>query len=94
VEEACAVAAAPVPAGVVCRHAPLLVADADGVAAEARWRAGGDGDHPVDHVRDGDPGALGRALAWRLGRWDLRAVLGELLDPAADRLALRREADL
>jgi hypothetical protein len=32
----------------------------------------------VDHVEPG-PDALGRALAWRLGRWDRRAAVAEAL---------------
>jgi hypothetical protein len=47
-----------------------------------RLRAGGrrvawwPGRGGVDAV-DGSPAALGRALAWRAGRWELRAALAE-----------------
>jgi hypothetical protein len=39
------------------------------------WPAEAAGDE-ADHV-DGTPGALGRALAWRSGRWPLRQALAE-----------------
>ena len=46
---------------------------------ELPWWPDGD----TDHV-DGSPAALGRALAWRLGRWPARAAAAEALaDPAA-----------
>jgi hypothetical protein len=59
------------------------------------WPATDDGaadvgaaDDRADHV-DGTPGALGRALAWRSGRWSMRQALAEAFaEPArADALA-------
>ncbi len=73
----------PVPAGRVARHNGLRVA---GVAVP--WWPAGDLDH-VD-VAAG-PQALGRALAWRLGRWDRRAAAAEALDRPADAARLVAE---
>jgi hypothetical protein len=62
------------PAATVAIHDRLVVA---GVPVPW-WPDGG-----TDHV-DGSAGALGRALAWRLGAWDRRAAAAEALaDPAA-----------
>ena len=49
-------------------------------------------DDGTDHV-DAAAGvlALGRALAWRLGRWELRAAAIEALDPVAGEWRLRDE---
>ena len=54
-------------AGEVAVHRALVV---DG--REVSWWPAGD----VDHV-DGSPAALGRALAWREGRWSARQALAE-----------------
>jgi hypothetical protein len=54
-------------AGEVALHAELVVG-----GRTVSWWPGED----VDHV-DGTPGALGRALAWRVGAWPLRQALAE-----------------
>jgi hypothetical protein len=54
--------------GQVGVHEPLEVG-----GRRVAWWPGRDG---VDAV-DGSPAALGRALAWRAGRWELRAALAE-----------------
>jgi hypothetical protein len=66
--------------GVVAVHEPLEVG-----GRRVRWWPGRGG---VDAV-DGSPAALGRALAWRAGRWELRAALTEAFAGAdrADELA-------
>jgi hypothetical protein len=58
-----------------------------GVAVEW-WPIG-----PVDHVdRAAGTRALGRALAWRMGRWDLRAAAVEALAASPeDRQRLQAE---
>jgi hypothetical protein len=53
--------------GEVAVHASLTVG-----GRPVSWWPGGD----VDHV-DGSPEALGRALAWRAGRWSARQALAE-----------------
>ena len=65
--------------GEVAVHAALVV---DG--REVAWWPGED----VDHV-DGSPAALGRALAWRAGRWSARQALAEAfaLPDRAEQLA-------
>src|SRR5205085_10670980 len=63
--------------GVVAVHAQLEVG-----GRRVPWWPGRDG---VDAV-DGSPAALGRALAWRAGRWELRAALAEAF-AAPDRAA-------
>lgn len=80
------------PTAVVAVHRGLTVTDADGEDADVAWRAVAD----VDHVEEGDPGALGRALAWRLGAWPRRAAAGEALRAASaeDRALLEAEDDL
>ena len=55
-------------AGRVAVHAPLTVSG----GSEVPWWPGAD----VDAV-DGTPAAFGRALAWRAGRWPVRAALTE-----------------
>ncbi len=72
-----------VPAGRVARHEGLRVA---GVAVP--WWPDGD----VDHIDAGaGPQALGRAVAWRLGRWDRRAAAAEALDRPGDAARLVAE---
>ena len=65
--------------GTVAVHEPLTVAG----RTVTWWPGAGD-----DHV-DGTPEALGRALAWRSGRWELRQALAEAFahPELADRLA-------
>ena len=67
--------------GRVATHDRLLVTGGRAVS----WWPEGDTDH-VDVVAG--PGALGRALAWRYDRWQLRTALAEALGHAdeADRL--------
>lgn len=67
---------APVPPARVARHDGLQV---DGIAVP--WWPAGD----IDHVDTGaGAAALGRAIAWRLGRWDRRAAATEALEHPAD----------
>jgi hypothetical protein len=61
------------PSTVVAVHDELVVDDVKGDPATVRWRSLPD----VDHVVADDPGALGRALAWRLRAWASRAALTE-----------------
>jgi hypothetical protein len=65
-----------VPPARVARHDGLQV---DGIAVP--WWPAGD----IDHVDVGaGAAALGRAIAWRLGRWDRRAAATEALEHRAD----------
>ncbi|HVQ90436.1 MAG TPA: hypothetical protein VMU51_05320 [Mycobacteriales bacterium] len=51
----------------------------------------GDADTPDAVDRAGGPDALGRALAWRLGRWDRRAAAAEAFAHPEDAARLRAE---
>jgi hypothetical protein len=64
-----------VPGGEVAEHDPVTVTG--GVAVG--WWPGSDGPGggPDAVSRAAGAGALGRALAWRLGRWDCRAAAAE-----------------
>jgi hypothetical protein len=73
----------------VITHTDLVVADADGRPVSVRWRATAD----ADHVVAGSADALGRALAWRTGRWERRAALAEAF-AAPDRARMLAEDDL
>jgi hypothetical protein len=73
----------------VAVHRELRVTDADGRVVVATWRA----EPGIDHVVGGDPAALGRALAWRVGRWELRAALTEAF-AGRDAAGLAVEDDL
>jgi hypothetical protein len=77
------------PATPVAVHRELRVADADGHVVSAAWRA----EPGIDHVVEGDAAALGRALAWRVGQWELRAALAEAL-AGRDAATLAGEDDL
>jgi hypothetical protein len=59
----------PVPDAVVAVHEALTVG-----GTPVRWWPDADTDHT-----DGSPAALGRALAWRLGAWPVRAAAAEAL---------------
>ncbi len=72
-----------VPAASVARHAGLRVAD-----RPVPWWPAGETDH-VDTAAGA--AALGRALAWRLSRWDRRAAAAEAFAPDADHARLRTE---
>jgi hypothetical protein len=68
------------PTARVLTYQTLLVRDVDGVEVQVRWRSIGED----DHVRADDPGALGRALAWRTNQWHLRAAMTEALRAGSD----------
>jgi hypothetical protein len=71
------------PVGQVAVHDPLLVS-----GRPAPWWPDGEVDH-VDVAAGA--AALGRAIAWRLGRWSQRAAAAEALAPGADGAVLRAE---
>jgi len=73
-----------VPDAEVAEHDPLLLSG----GVRARWWPGERAD-AVD--RAAGASALGRALAWRLGRWDRRAAAAEALAEPADAADLRAE---
>ena len=58
-------------AGEVAVHEPLVAG-----GRRVPWWPGSRGRGGPDAV-DGSPAALGRALAWRAGRWSLRQALAE-----------------
>ncbi len=73
-----------VPGAEVAVHDPLTLAG----GTRADWWP----DRDVDHVdAAAGPGALGRALAWRLDRWDRRAAATEALANPRDAARLRAE---
>jgi hypothetical protein len=74
----------------VATYEQLVIADADGRPVHVDWRATPD----ADHVVAGSATALGRALAWRAGRWELRAALTEAFAAGADERVLQAEDDL
>jgi hypothetical protein len=71
------------PTARVLTYQRLLVVGVDGELVEVTWRAIGD----IDHVRAGDPGSLGRALAWRTHEWHARAAMTEALRAGGDACA-------
>jgi hypothetical protein len=62
------------PTGAVGTHRPVVVT---GGREVGWWPGAGGGPDAVSSAAG--PGALGRALAWRLGRWDKRGVVIEAL---------------
>ncbi len=68
------------PTATVLSHQRLVVRGVDGDPVEVAWRSIGD----EDHVRAGDPAALGRALAWRTNQWQTRAAMAEALRAGTD----------
>jgi hypothetical protein len=72
-----------IPTATVLLHPRLLVRAIDGEPVDVAWRSIGD----EDHVRAGDPSALGRALAWRTNQWQARAALSEALRAGTDESA-------
>ena len=73
---------------VVAIHDQLLVEVGDGRQVPVPWwPAGG-----IDHIdSDADISGLGRALAWRLDRWDRRSAAIEALADPANAAVLRAE---
>ena len=62
------------------RTSDSSVLGVDGDPVDVAWRSIGDD----DHVRAGDPAALGRALAWRTNQWHARAAMAEALRAGTD----------
>ncbi|MEN3357555.1 MAG: hypothetical protein V7637_1537 [Mycobacteriales bacterium] len=77
---------AEVPAVEVAEHDQLLVT---GGVPVPWWPGGPAGPDAVD--RPAGPAALGRALAWRLGRWGRRAAAAEAFAQPGDAARLRAE---
>jgi hypothetical protein len=80
---------AEVPDVEITEHDPVLVTGAAGDVAVDWWPGGPTGPDAVS--RAAGPAALGRALAWRLGRWDRRAAAAEALAHPDDAARLRAE---
>jgi SAM-dependent methyltransferase len=68
------------PSTPVMLYDDLRVTDASGKAVSVGWRA----EPAADHISAGDAAAAGRALAWRVGRWHMRASLSEAFAAARD----------
>lgn len=79
--------AAAVPDAEVAEYDPLLVTG----GVEVCWWPGGGPGHPDAVSRSAGAAALGRALAWRLGRWDCRAAAIEAFAHPGDAGRLRAE---
>jgi hypothetical protein len=77
------------PPGAVATHRPVVVTG----GVEVDWWPGAGGGPDAVSAAAG-PGALGRALAWRLGRWDRRGAIIEALRRPETAEILRAEETL
>jgi hypothetical protein len=77
------------PPGAVATHRPVVVTG----GVEVDWWPGAAGGPDAVSAAAG-PGALGRALAWRLGRWDRRGAIIEALRRPETAETLRAEDTL